>query len=258
MLRMHRIIQKKWVCKLMKTENNNTTNNKNEIITNSHKFREMLMHAIEYGDESSIKEYKSIVKKILDEDSVDILKRVPGDPVRAYKNFLLSFNTLYGYAAEKGGVSPVQAHYISEKYAIMIEYTNYIEQLTDIHDNIIDECVKAVRNARKIEFNTISQKIINYIELNFSEDISVEKIANYIHVHPSHVMRIFKKEMNATITSYINNKRIEEAKELLAKSKLSVTDISIMVGFSDPQYFSRVFKKLVFMTPKEYRAKFRP
>lgn len=239
----------------MKTHDNN--NAKNEVIIKAHKFREELMHAIQYGDINAIKDFKSTIQKLMDGDTVDILKRVPGDQVRSYKNFLLSHNTLYGYAAEKGGVSPVNAHYITEKYAIMIEHTNNITQLKKIHDNILDECVKAVRNARKIDFNTLSQKIINFIELNFSEDLSIEKIAGSIHIHPSHAMRTFKKEMGTTITSYINNKRIEEAKELLTRSNLLITDISIMVGFSDPQYFSRVFKKMVSMTPKEYRTKYK-
>lgn len=240
----------------MKTPDNKTSSEKNEMIIKSHKFREKLMHAIQYGDINLIKGYKETVKNILDEDIVDILKRVPGDQVRSFKNFLLSHNTLYGYAAEKGGVSPVKSHYITEKYAIMIEHTNSIDKLRVIHDNILDECVKAVRNARKIEFTSLSQKIINYIELYFSEEISVEKIAGHIHVHPSHLMRTFKKEMGTTITTYINNRRIEEAKELLTRSNLLITDISIMVGFSDPQYFSKVFKKLVSMTPKEYRTKY--
>lgn len=69
------------------------------------------------------------------------------------------------------------------------------------------------------------------------------------------MMRVFKKEKGITISQYRNLRRIKEAKELIQFSNLSMTEIALMVGFSNPQYFSTFFKDIEEMTPLEYRKR---
>jgi AraC-like DNA-binding protein len=102
---------------------------------------------------------------------------------------------------------------------------------------------------------TIVEKAEDYIEMNFSEDISMEEMAKKLHVHPSHLMRVFKKEKGITISHYRNLRRIKEAKELILFSNLSMTEIAIMVGFNNSQYFSKFFKDVEGVTPVEYKKK---
>ena len=64
---------------------------------------------------------------------------------------------------------------------------------------------------------------------------------------------LFKQEMGITFTDYLNQIRINQSCELLAKTNFSLIDISIMSGFDDQSYFSKVFKKLKGVTPKDYR-----
>ena len=105
----------------------------------------------------------------------------------------------------------------------------------------------------EIEKATITEKAEHFIRMNFSEDISIEEIAQKLHVHPSHLMRTFKKEKGMTISHYRNLTRMKEAKDLLTNSNLSIIEIAIIVGFNNQQYFSRVFKEEVGVSPKEYR-----
>ena len=72
-------------------------------------------------------------------------------------------------------------------------------------------------------------------------------------MHPSHLMRTFKNEKGTTVSLYRNRKRVAEAKKLLSYSNLSLTDIAIMVGFNNSQYFSKVFKEVAGISPKVYR-----
>jgi len=81
----------------------------------------------------------------------------------------------------------------------------------------------------------------------------MEEMAGKLHVHPSHLMRVFKKEKGITISHFRNLRRIKEAKELIQFSNLSMTEIAIMVGFSNSQYFSKFFKEAEGVTPVEYR-----
>jgi AraC-like DNA-binding protein len=184
-----------------------------------------------------------------------ILNRVPNNKLRSYKNILLSHNTLYSYAAEKGGLSPWQSHFITEKYAIMIEHAGTISELEEIHINMVmeysDRSIRKPKNSKL----TIVEKAESYIETNFSEDISIEEMAKNLHVNPSHLMRVFKKEKGMTISHYRNLRRIREAKELILFSRLPITEIAIMVGFSSPQYFSKLFKEEEGATPVQYKKK---
>ncbi|MGN7297389.1 helix-turn-helix domain-containing protein [Ferdinandcohnia sp. SAFN-114] len=230
---------------------------KHEIIESGHKYREELLQSIRKGEQESVVRSISEFNEFLSEetDTLDIFKRVPRNKLRAFKNILLSHNTLYSYSAEKGGLSAWQCHYLSEKYAIMIENAKSTLELEEIHKKMLEEYSDP--SIRFIEFEkaTIAEKAEHFIKMNFSEDISIEDISRKLHVHSSHLMRVFKKEKGMTISHYRNLVRIKEAKELLTNSNLSLIEITFIVGFKNQQYFSRVFKEEVGVTPKEYKQK---
>ncbi|WP_461177712.1 hypothetical protein [Virgibacillus ainsalahensis] len=97
-----------------------------ERIEESHKYREIFLYAIETCDTLGVNQYMEKIQKYLKGDLLNIFNRIPGNKLRSYKNFLLSHNTLYSYSAEKGGLNAAKSHFMSEKYAIMIEHTDTI------------------------------------------------------------------------------------------------------------------------------------
>lgn len=169
---------------------------KHEIIESGHKYREELLQSIRKGEQESVVRSISEFNEFLSEetDTLDIFKRVPRNKLRAFKNILLSHNTLYSYSAEKGGLSAWQCHYLSEKYAIMIENAKSTLELEEIHKKMLEEYSDP--SIRFIEFEkaTIAEKAEHFIKMNFSEDISIEDISRKLHVHSSHLMRAFKKK----------------------------------------------------------------
>ncbi|WP_338472522.1 AraC family transcriptional regulator [Niallia sp. XMNu-256] len=226
-----------------------------EYIEWLHQLREKFLHGIQLGDRDFITKMEKDMAQKFGDKQLKILNRVQNDKIRSYKNILLSHNTLYSYVAEKGGLSAWQSHFISEKYAIMVEHAVTISELDKIHANMVTEYSDPTIRKSKSGNLSIVEKAVNYIEMNFTEDISVEEIASNLHVHPSHLMRSFKKEKGITISHYRNVRRIKEAKELISFSNLSMTEIAIMVGFGNPQYFSKVFKEEEGFTPVEYKKK---
>jgi two-component system, response regulator YesN len=76
-----------------------------------------------------------------------------------------------------------------------------------------------------------------------------------IQISPFHLSKQFKKEATFTITEFIHNKRITEAKFLIEQNGHSITEIALMVGFENINYFCTVFKKITSLTPKEYDNK---
>ncbi|WP_170140677.1 helix-turn-helix transcriptional regulator [Oceanobacillus arenosus] len=223
-----------------------------EFIRFQHKIRRELQRGIQQGDLDTVKEKGQLMFEILGKDELNILKRVE-NKVRAYKNIILSLNTLYSCEAENGGLSPFQTHLISEKYAIMIEQAENSSQFEEIHLKMLEEYTDPTIRITRSENLSIVERAEKYLELNFAEEISIEGIAWELHINPSHLMREFKKEKGTTISKYRNHKRIEKAKELMVSSNLSMTDISIMVGFRNSQYFSTLFKKIEGITPVEFK-----
>ena len=88
--------------------------------------------------------------------------------------------------------------------------------------------------------------------MHLEEDLSLSIIADELYVNASHLSRKFKAETSSSIVDYINQKRIEEAKRYLERGNVSITEVALMVGFNDLNYFSRVFKKTTSISPSQY------
>lgn len=93
-----------------------------------------------------------------------------------------------------------------------------------------------------------------YIDNHFTESITLSDIADIYHVSKEHLSRLFKNSVGVSVQQYITKKKIEYGKRLLKKYKtLSVSTISVMLGYIDLQYFYRVFKKETGITPIQFR-----
>lgn len=103
--------------------------------------------------------------------------------------------------------------------------------------------------------NNLVNSILDFITSNYAENITLSDAARYAYVNPSHLSRVFNKKMNCNFRSYLNNIRVEKAKELLISSDLSIADIGNQVGFSDQSYFNKIFKEHEGMTPGQYRRR---
>lgn len=219
-------------------------------IESRYKMEKKLMDAVSKGDKEKLfnlikenKEFKGIL---------DFIDRIPESPIRSAKNITFVLNTLLRIAAERGGLHPVYLHAISERFAISIEKCTTLAQLKALERIMLEDYCEAVRTLSNNHYSPIVKKAIDYIHLNLDSHLTLSKIAESIHVNPSHLSRQFKKEVKMTIINYINKKRIDMAKLYLEKNENSITDIAMMVGFNDPNYFSKVFKKLTSMSPSEY------
>lgn len=92
----------------------------------------------------------------------------------------------------------------------------------------------------------------NYILQNYSNNVTLKKVAEHVHVTPNYLSALFK-ETGENFIQYLTALRIEQAKTLLKNPKNKIYEIVEMVGYSDPAYFSATFKKYVGKTPLEYR-----
>ena len=103
---------------------------------------------------------------------------VPNNPLRAYKNLAFSFNTLLRIASERGGVSPIYIHNLSDKFAILIENISSMAQLETLQINMVSEYCDLVNKFSTAGYSKIIRKAINYINLNFENPLSLSLIAD--------------------------------------------------------------------------------
>lgn len=97
------------------------------------------------------------------------------------------------------------------------------------------------------------RKIMEYIQNHYAEKITLEDLADQIHLCKSESCRLFKRYMNESMFDYLLSYRVERSLELLRQSGLDVTQISGQVGFGNPGYYSRIFRRKMGCTPLEYR-----
>lgn len=98
----------------------------------------------------------------------------------------------------------------------------------------------------------------NYIHKHLNNRINLTQLASQLNTSLSYLSRVFKQEEKITIQTYIQQERIQRAKQLLAHSDLSLLHISQQVGFTSQSHFGKVMKDLEGMTPRQYRLLFNP
>jgi AraC family transcriptional regulator len=101
------------------------------------------------------------------------------------------------------------------------------------------------------------QKTVDILHENFTESLTLNDLADFVGVHPTHLARVFRQFEKCTIGDYIRRIRIENARQKIIGSKESLVEIALNTGFSDQTHFNRTFKKVTGMTPTEFRRIFR-
>lgn len=97
------------------------------------------------------------------------------------------------------------------------------------------------------------QRAIAHICKNYGRQMPESEVALVCEMSPSRFCREFKAAFGATFVEYLARHRVNEAKRLLGNRSMSITDVAAAVGFTDPSYFTRVFRKIVGSSPSEYR-----
>ena len=106
-------------------------------------------------------------------------------------------------------------------------------------------------NNRSIKL--ILRKAVEYLQAHYNEQVTLNEVAEHSYVSTYYISRMFKRELGKNFVDYLNEIRIEKAKELLKDIRYKTYEVAETVGIPDAHYFSRLFKKYVGVTPTEYR-----
>lgn len=103
--------------------------------------------------------------------------------------------------------------------------------------------------------NTIVQQVMSYILRNYRKQLTLQDIADNVHLHPNYLCALFKKHTGHTVMYHLDKTRVDTASFLLEKTQLSMSQISERSGYRNESVFYYKFKKLTDMTPTQYRTK---
>lgn len=140
--------------------------------------------------------------------------------------------------------------------ADLVTFLNTLEDTDSLRRGAL-VCLHSLIDIKKEEREQsrshVLQRAILFIGQKYKEDISMEQCAEYVNLSPHYFSKLFKQHVGENFIDYITRLRLNEAKVLIAQEHLSLKEVCYEVGYKDPNYFSRVFKKAEGITPSEYR-----
>ncbi len=175
------------------------------------------------------------------------------DPLRNAKNYCVIMNTLLRKAAESGGVHPLYLDRMSSKFAGDIEHLSDLSVVAEFMREMFRSYCRLVRKHSIMNYSPVVQRAILLIDSDLSANLTLKTLADGLKVSPGYLSAIFKNDTDKTVTEYIRVKRMRHAAHLLKTTNLQIQTVALHCGIMDVHYFSKMFKKAVGKTPKDYR-----
>lgn len=161
------------------------------------------------------------------------------------------------FAEQKAFLSGGMTYYfrLRKDYLNTINQIRHYEQLRTWFIDKVTEACRNILTKKEMLMNDAIAKSKRYIEENYKKDISLDDVSRMVDISPYYFSKLFKEETGENFIEYLTNLRIERAKKLLQLREMSIKTVCIETGYSDPNYFSRIFKKQVGVTPSEFRER---
>ncbi|UZQ85543.1 response regulator transcription factor [Thermoclostridium stercorarium] len=211
-------------------------------------YQKLLLDGIKTGNEAIVMKRIEDIKKYinsLDHLNMEYLKNF-------YWGIITYINNIRLSVAMASNESKVESINIISLHN-MISKSENINELNDLLKEVSLSITAKINNYNNKSIKLILRNALEYIHQHYSEQLTLNDVAEHVYVSPSYLSRMFKKELGKNFVDYLNGLRIEKAKELLMDPKYKTYEVAEIVGIPDAHYFSRLFKKYEGLSPTEYR-----
>lgn len=205
---------------------------------------EALIRCIKIG---TVEELKELIQELFDNlESINV-------SYSEYQIFLLEILTVLNRLIRNFSIDK----FFTPNYNLALEISRF-NNISEAKQWIMDICIRLM-GCIEVERMDACKNLIysakEYIAQHFHEsDISVNSVSKHLHISTGYFCNIFKRETKTSFVNYLNQLRIETAKEMLRTKDFRTFEVAEKTGFSDPNYFSYCFRKYVGISPKEYRS----
>jgi two-component system response regulator YesN len=249
-------------------------------------FHEAIIAHEQCGQNMNISQYHKGMKNTMVDDTMGFITSVGQRLTEAIANYLTSeinntFDDIKNYIQAEC-LSTIQAvticsgvlHYLSvSSHKVSRIFPDFFAKENNPYYNLIflqnlsqvclwlDELktnlCKNVQEDFEINRSWLIVNIKQYIENHYKEPLSLSEVANEFEISPGYISTMFKKYNDTGFAECVAEARIMHAKHLLEEGNLKIYEISEAVGYNDPYYFSKVFKKVTGFSPKDYIAQYK-
>jgi len=131
-----------------------------------------------------------------------------------------------------------------------------LDALKTIIADVLNDIIELITQHNQM--SQLIQTAVEYIHTHYAENINLKTVADTLFITPAYLSVLFKQETQENFIDYLNNHRIERAKELLKDIRLKNYEVAYRIGFQDEKYFYKLFKKHTGLTPSQYRDSLAP
>lgn len=155
------------------------------------------------------------------------------------------------------GMELEKAYSLSDFYILKMDTLKTIEEVCQLHDVMCLDLCSKMRDIQKSQ--VLSKHIvlcIDYIYAHIHYRITLEELADYLKISESYLSKLFKNEMGISVSDYINELKVDKAKNMLQYSDSKIAEIANYLSFSSQSHFIQVFRKITGVTPYKFRQEY--
>lgn len=192
--------------------------------------------------------------RFLDKEGVGVLSKYP---VLNLKYHFVVTAAIMSRICIDSGMDMEVAFRLSDYYISQLDYIQTEKEVELLHNKMIQDYTKKMAKLKKTK--ALSKPVsdcLSFIHTHIKDRITIEDIAEHTGKSVSYISRLFKSEMNQSVSDYIRTAKIEKAKNMLRYSQISLVEISSYLSFSSQSHFIKIFREETGMTPKKYRSQY--
>lgn len=213
---------------------------------NSLEKERQLLSKVKIGD-------KEAAQKLFQELLADIFI-VGAAKIPLIKARILELVVVFSRAAVEAGAEFEQTFEMNTKFINDLTMIDAIDEIAFVAHTALEQYMEAILVKNIGKNHQIINLVKRFILDNYDQNLTLEEIANSVYLSPYYLSRIFKEEQEITVMDYLTKVRIEQAKKLLRNYKHNIDDISLKLGYNDPSYFAKVFRRNTGMSPSQFRS----
>lgn len=217
------------------------------IFNNSYAIEIEMLRYIETGNIEGLDKFHTLSRNAK-------VGKMANNNLRQLRNMFIAEVTLTTRAAIRGGLTPSIAYKLSDIYIQQVERLTDVDAIKSLSGQVLLDYTNRVANSKiPATADIMLHQVIQYIRENTNKNITVANAADHIGFTRPSLSRKFKKELGIDLSTFIRKCKLEEAKDLLAFSDKSISEISSYLCFSSQSHFQKSFKKYFDITPQAFR-----